>query len=395
MKLEKLREEIRAVAVIDETAAPVLSCYVDLEAGQRSYRLILDERIRTLRGCLALSDVKDFETALGQIEAFLGTSAPSTKGSAIFARAGGHPFFRALEFRVPVRTALSVDTVPQVYQLVELKDTYHRYVVLIATEERARILEVDVGEVTRELWASRPELRQRVGRGWTREHYQNHRRDRGEKFVKEKIAILDRLMSAEGHSHLILAGSPKITEKISKNLPKRLADKLVDVISASTKDKTSDIVVATLSSFTEHEQRESLRTALLLKEELQRGGLAVAGTGPTLEALRSGQADMLVMASAYKAPPGWTCRPCGATGAARQVPAACPECGASEVGAADLKEEMARLAEQHSVEVEILRDSDALLELTGVGCLLRYLTPEQRMETRGFVHHSETKARAS
>ena len=106
MKLEKLREEIRAVAVIDETDAPVLSCYANLEAGQRSYRLILDERIRTLRGCLALGDVKDFETALGQIEAFLGTSAASTKGSAIFARAGDHPLFRALEFRVPVRTAV-------------------------------------------------------------------------------------------------------------------------------------------------------------------------------------------------------------------------------------------------------------------------------------------------
>ena len=49
---------------------------------------------------------------------------------------------------------------------------------------------MNVGEVTSDLWASRPELRQRVGRMWTREHYMRHRLDRGNRFFKEKIKIL-------------------------------------------------------------------------------------------------------------------------------------------------------------------------------------------------------------
>ena len=125
---------------------------------------------------------------------------------AAFARAGTQPFFLGLQFQVPLPDRLSVGSTPDIYHLVELKDTYHRYVVLISTEERTRILEVNLGAITREVWTARPELRVRVGREWTREHYQNHRRDRGKRFLKEKFEILEKLIAAGGPTHLTLAG---------------------------------------------------------------------------------------------------------------------------------------------------------------------------------------------
>jgi len=60
--------------------------------------------------------------------------------------------------------------------------------------------------ITRELWAER-QLRERAGREWAHDHYQNHRRERGERFRKEKIDLLETLMAAGGHTHLILAVS--------------------------------------------------------------------------------------------------------------------------------------------------------------------------------------------
>ena len=36
-----------------------------------------------------------------------------------------------------------------------------------------------------------------------------------------------------------------------------------------------------------------------------------------------------------------------------------------------------KLAERQSVEVEIVQHSEVLMNLGGVGCLLRYATPEQ------------------
>lgn len=44
----------------------------------------------------------------------------------------------------------------------------------------------------------------------------------------------------------------------------------------------------------------------------------------------------------------------------------------------NLKDEMIRAAERTGLTVEIVLDSDVLLEVSGVGCLLRYLTLEQQ-----------------
>ena len=209
--LERLREHIRTLVTVDETEAPMLSCYLGITAG---YRQGLQARVRALRRSLARHEREPFEEALSQIESFLDSGIlPGTKGLAAFARSGSRPFFLPLQFQLPLPNRLSIDSTPNIYDLVELKDTYHRYVVMIATEKRARILEVNLGAVTKEIWAERPELRQRVGREWTRDQYQNHSRDRADRFIKEKVEILDRLMSQGGQTHLILAGSPPLAAR--------------------------------------------------------------------------------------------------------------------------------------------------------------------------------------
>jgi peptide subunit release factor 1 (eRF1) len=271
-----------------------------------------------------------------------------------------------------------VDTLPSVYELVQLKDTFHRYVLLISTETHARILEISLGSVTKQLWAERPELRKRVGREWTHEHFQCHQRNRAERFVKEKIEILDRLVSDRQHTHLMLAGSARAVARVRHRLPKRLLDKLIDVVPIPGRAATADVVVATLSNFADHEQRESVETAGLLLDELRRDGLALAGTTAVLQALVAGQVDVLVLAEKYRPPAGWSCRNCAEPGVG-PVPRACPRCGERKTRPAELRETAVLLAERSGSVVEIVRDSDALLEIGGVGCLLRYLTPEQHM----------------
>ena len=378
MKFEELQDAVRALAVITETDAPFVSCYADLEGHPRGHQSAIRDRLLAIRPSLAPAQSVDVEIALGRVMSFLSSrKARESKGAAVFSRGGEHPYLKALPLDVPVPNHLSVDAIPNLFHLIALIDAYHRYVVLIAHRNSALILEVDVGKVTRELWTARPELRDRVGRAWTHEHYQNHKRDRGERFLDEKIRILDKLMAVRGQSHLILAGSPEITARIRKRLPKRLQNQLVDAVPASARDKSVDVVSASLARFIEHEQQESVQQAGRLREELMHGGLAAADTGPTLEALQRGQVDVLVMANGYEPPGGWACRNCRFVGQAEHPPAACPNCGDRFVRKADLKTEMVRLAELHDVEVEVLRESDALFGLGGVGCLLRYRMPEQ------------------
>jgi protein required for attachment to host cells len=379
MDLENLNIHIRNLSILSETDAVVISCYLNLEHGCASYRDTLDRRIREIRKALPPDQHHDFEQALGRIEVFLASDVkPEVNGVALFSRGGGSPFFLPLQFRLSLPNHTGVDSVPHIYELVLLKDTYHRYIVLISMETHARIVEVSVGNVTKELWTERPELRKRVGREWTSQHYQNHRRDRAQKFIKEKIEILDRLVTDGGHTHLVLAGNPRTVARVRDSLPKRLKDKLIDIVPVPGKSSTADVVSATLSVFAEHEQTESMETAGLLLDELRTGGLAVSGTEATLEALNRRQVDVLVLSESYAASTGWKCSSCGIVGV-EAYPMGCPQCGERAIEKASLKEEMIRLAERFASTVEVVRNSDVLFDVGGVGCLLRYLLPEQRV----------------
>ncbi|MEM7262356.1 MAG: hypothetical protein AAF488_10240, partial [Planctomycetota bacterium] len=203
-----LQKIVRTLVELEETDAPVVSAYLD-----RTHRSDLvpsiRERARQIEGTLHSSQIHSFRRAVARLEDFvLDYAQPRSQGLAAFVREGEDPFFRAAEFEVPLPTEISVDTVPSVFRLMELKDNYDRFVVLISNEREARVLEVSLGSVTRQLWTERPELRERVGREWTKRHYQNHRRHRTDQFIKEKIDIVDRVMRTGGHSHLILAGNP-------------------------------------------------------------------------------------------------------------------------------------------------------------------------------------------
>lgn len=141
MDLDQLRIHIRTLIALEETEAPIVSCYihptVERDGSQSS---LFDRRVRTMRKVLGGQERDDFDAALGVIQRYLALARlPMTQGVAAFARAGTRPFFLGLQFQVPLPDHLSVSSTPDIYHLVELKDTYHRYVVMISTEEKVRV----------------------------------------------------------------------------------------------------------------------------------------------------------------------------------------------------------------------------------------------------------------
>jgi rubrerythrin len=381
MDLKMLQKHIRTLVTLEETDSPVISCYLTLDSEPASWRTAFDLRLQVLRRTLR-GDVRwDFEEAVGRIEKYLRSElAPESKGVAIFARGGEKPFFLPLQFQVVLPTWLAtwlvVNSTPNIYHLVELKDTYHRFVVMLFTTENARILEVNLGAVTEAIWRERPDLRKRVGREWTKEHYQSHRRERTDKFLKEVLAVLDGLMRAGGHTHLILAGNPWETARLRQALPKRLIAKLVDTIPASGNDQISDVVATTLSLFIDVEEQESQAMVEKLQYEIVSDGLAVVGEEQTLQALRMGQADVLIIAKTCSLANGWCCNDCTALTVGAMAPQRCLHCGATKFRPVELREELVRLAEQNGATVEVVQQDDRLMKLGGVGALLRYRLPQ-------------------
>ena len=371
--LDELKQHITLLASVEETDAPFISCHLNLENGQTGWHDVLDERARILRRILKDNDLADLEEALDKIEAWLASDLlPEAKGVAIFVRGTfGGSFMLPMQFAAPLPNWIAVYPTPNIYHLVELKDNYHRYVILLATPDRAYILEVNLGAATSRAWINEPDLRTRVGPEWSRPHYQVHQTHRGNRFVHGKISILEQLMRSGGHTHLILAGDPEITGRVRHALPKDLADKLVDVIPATEHDQQADVVMATLSSFIEHEEQESRSVAERLIEGLRSQNLAVAGSAATLDALREGEVDTLVVASGYQPDSGWTCTLCKSIGTEAPKSSVCPHCGGESIRSLDIKEALLRLAGQSDCSVEVVERSDILMSLGGVGCLLR------------------------
>lgn len=377
MELVQLQRHIRVLAGVPETTAPVISCYVNLENGRRSSTDRLRDRVETLRATLSPSEKEPFESAWTQIEEYLANKVPlGARSVALFARGGTISFFFPMVFRVPLPTSVSIDSTPNIYHLVELKDTYERYVIFIWTSAGAQIVEVNVGSVTKELWINQPELRAKVGQEWAKWRYQSHHRKESSALIREAVAILEELMDAGGHSHLILAGAPVMTERVKNELPDRLSAKLIDTVLTGTGAALPEVVSQTLFSFIRFEEKQSISFARKLLAEIRTGGPAVVGARETLQALRSGRADVLIMAQSYDPGPGWACGQCGLTDVEMR-PAACPDCESSDIKDIDVKEKLVRLAERRGCLVEIVKGA---LRFGGVGALLRFRSTDNSLD---------------
>jgi ribosomal protein L7Ae-like RNA K-turn-binding protein len=342
MELTGLQEHIHTLITLEETEAPVVSIYMNLQKEAAELREFMKRRVGLLKESLSQEQRPHFQRAMERIGRYVAEEFDKTaQGVAIFARNGTSPFFLALQFKVCLPNMIVVGSHPNIYHLVELKDTYHRYVVVTMNDKGACILEVNLGEVTKQLWTAQPKLREHIGQTWTREQYHHLRGFQGETFIQEEIKVLDRVMSAGGHTHLLLAGES--AWRLRNALPHHLSAKFVDVVDISRQADVQDIVTRTIAAFVEKEEQESQEMADRLVREIKTDGLAVVGTEATLEALQFGIADVLVMAQSFD-----------------------PEF--------QVKGKMVTLAEQHRCTIEIVNQSEALDRLGGVGCLLRYRT---------------------
>jgi Arc/MetJ-type ribon-helix-helix transcriptional regulator len=344
MELDTLQQHVRSLATLDESESLILSCY--LPVGDIPDELVpaYQDRKEEILMMVNSAQREELRASFKQIEDFFyNEMKPATLGMAFFVRQGSAPMFTALEFHINVPLSISIDPLPQIYHLVELKDNYHRYLLVIANTRSLRLFEVNLGAVTWELWQKQPDLRKRVGREWTKLHYQNHRREKDRQYFKEAIRIMEQRMFAGGYKHLILAGSQSVISPLQNQLPEHLQDILVSTVNTGHHESLDEVLQATLTNFIEEEERESQSLADAMADELARGGLALAGVKATENALHMGQVDTLLLLQTVDT---------------------------------EQREELVRLAEASSAKVEIVSEHSKLDNLGGVGCLLRYHIPE-------------------
>lgn len=342
-KKVNIKEMILKLAEVELTESPVLSCMVNLNQPRQVAIRKIEKQAADVSVSLEAEEKSCFDEALADIISFL--SNPDNAelrdgGIAVYARVGELPFFYSHPVGATLSTSIIVDELPHIYPLVETTDTYNRFVVVALTEKKARILETTIGAVTNEIMTERPELREKIGREWTRERYQNHKEDRQNRFIQSKISVLEELVSKNGHNHIILSGSPKEVSRFRKFLPQKLANMLLDVMNVNPKAGINPIIVEAIETFAISENEESLGRVNQLEAAIMKSGLGVVGEIGAMHAIEYGYADVLIISQDYSD---------------------------------DLiKEKLVRLAISRGIEIETVKESEKLKRLQGVGCLLKY-----------------------
>lgn len=371
--LAGLANHIKTLATVKTSDGPFISCYLNITPGTSGWQKMLDKKADLFRKILNGPELDDFNECISQIKEWLHEFLlPTTKGVAIFARGirSGY-FWLPMQFAVSLPNYMTIYPTPNIYHLVELKDNYNSYILMIARKEGAYIMEVNLGEASIQSWIKNRDIYKRVGTEWSKMHYQVNKANRESMYFEEKVAIIRKLMNQNNLAHLILAGDPKITNQFKRELPADLKNKLVDVVPCGRPDEPSDVILATISSFLDYEEQESQMIADKLIRQIKGQNLSVAGSLDTIDALMWGEVDTLVMCQQYNPDPGWHCKECRKFGTDLPEHDTCNACGMAGVEPIDIKEMILRLASQQDIPIEIVEHSDPLLNLGGVGCLLR------------------------
>ena len=207
--MESLRTHIVELVSLPETEAPLISAYLDLLEDQEYLRSKLSHWAKTARTAQSPDQRAAFDEARMDIEEAIRSEWPDeVRSIAVFSRRGANPFLLVVPFSVSLDLHFTVSNVPAIFPLVQLKDRFHRFVVVIITEEISRIFEVTLGAVSEEFLTRRPELGERLGREWGREHFHQKRRENDRRFISDQVTIITNLMAKRGLNHLILAGKP-------------------------------------------------------------------------------------------------------------------------------------------------------------------------------------------
>ncbi len=343
MSYVNLRKQIIALANLPRCEEPIISAYLNLE---QPIELLVEEFtswVKVASQAYHGDEQVHFIKAAERIQAWLLNHMEDGRSAAIFCRSGSPDFFLPLTFQVPLENSFHADAFPAIFPLVELRDRFSRFVVVMTNRDSARIIELNLGETSLELLAERPEANERHGREWTREHYNSNTRERNTRFVAEKVEIIERLMSKRGHNALIMVGEAQYVNRLKSALPEHLAEKVVDQIRTGFSDQRVQCVLEdAIKSYLQVENDESETAVKHLFRAHRTNHLGLFGIAATARALQIGQVEELIISSTL--------------------------CHTD-------REVLVRLASQHSVPIETVRNSELLDEQGGAGAILRYASP--------------------
>jgi peptide subunit release factor 1 (eRF1) len=299
---------METLAALAPSPFPVISLYLSLtpnQNGRESYdqfvRKVFNERAKALPP--DSPERESFEKDAERIRQFLdGEKQPSWQGLAIFASSGSELFET-----VPLETEfddhwLFVGSVPHLYPLAKLIDSYPRYASVMLDTNRARIVVSSVGAPEREEEVKSDKTRRTSKGGWSQARYQRRAEDMHLHHMKEVVDTLDKVVREEKINQIVVAADGNVLPKLKEQLPKHLAEMIVDTVTLQRHGAAGDAMLEnTFDAIRAKDAETDAEKVQELMDEWQGSGLGVAGPEATLRAFEMGQVEELIITGAETA----------------------------------------------------------------------------------------------
>jgi peptide subunit release factor 1 (eRF1) len=341
-----LRDQLDRLAAVEPSEREIISLYLDMrpdQNGQRSHvetflRNSADQQGRSLTGHRR----DGFDKAVERISQYIAEQAPKTRGLAIFTSTDG-ALFEAIPIDVPIeQPSMHVDTVPHLYPLARVNDQYPRYAALLLDTNSADLYVFALGSKKRRETVQNEKTRRTSMGGWSQARYQRRANNFHKQHMKEVVELLDKVVSEERLNHIVVACDEVAKPFLMAQLPKHLADKVIDVVSVDVKSLPEhELLTETMEALRQADARTDAEQVQRMLDAWRAGGLAVAGIEATLRALDMRQVEALVIAA----------RPDLVAGPA---------------------DELVAKAQQNSARIRFIEDDALLADVGGVGALLRF-----------------------
>ncbi len=338
---DHLATQLDRLAAFDTGPFPVLSLYLNLQPDQHGrdhvdpfLRKELEERVRTYPP--ESPERESLEADAERVRTHVSSVPASVNGLAVFACSAAG-LFEAVELSAPITEhQLFVGSSPQVYPLVRLADDYPRYAVVVADTNLARIFIVAANRVESRETVENTKTRGHKMGGWSQKRYQRRIGNEHARHAREVVEALQRLVIDEGVSAVIIAGDEVVVPLLRAEMPKAVAEKLVDVLRLDIRAPEHDIIAAAHELMQQKDADSDRERVEALFDAYRSRGLGVVGAEATTRALEMGQVDELLISDA-------------------------PE-----------RDALIAKAAQTAARITVVQDAALLAPVGGVGALLRF-----------------------
>jgi peptide chain release factor subunit 1 len=379
-------DQLDRLAAMEPAPYPVVSLYLNTQPGgtgrdqfQTFVRKEFAARGRTYPA--NSPERESLEKDVERISQYLAAELePSANGLAIFACSAGE-LFEAIQMTAPIdQHSLYIGDLPHLYPLARVESLHPRFAAVLADTNSARILVVATGEVVKDQEIIGVKTRHTSQGGWSQARYQRHIENFHLQHAKEVVEALDRIVQRENIPEVLLAGDEVIIPLLKEQMPKHLAERVVDQLRYDRDASLDELLKTSLDAMKKvHEQteREKVEAAI---GGYRSGGLGVLGPEETLDAMVKGQVEELLMTAQLEELQGLSGAKSGGTATASEAEQAEPivetmlagEAAQAPAGAVRMADELVSKAAQTAARITFIQDPELLAPYGGVAALLRF-----------------------